>query len=84
MIARIEINTTEQAEALRAFAKALKMKIQINSNDNHSGVSDWFDELTENQKRLLEKGEQDLKENRTYTHQQIEEKIKNHLERNFK
>ena len=54
MIAHIEIKTNEQAEALKAFAMALKMKIRL--EEDSSSYNPKF--------KMIKQGEQDLKESK--------------------
>ena len=55
MIAHIEIKTNEQAEALKAFAMALKMKIRL-EQDSSSYNPKFI--------KMIKQGEQDLKESK--------------------
>ena len=55
MIAHIEIKTNEQAEALKAFDMALKMKIRL--EEDSSSYNPKFI-------KMIKQGEQDLKESK--------------------
>lgn len=40
---------------------------------------DWADDLSVNEKKLIEKGINDISTSKTYTHEQAKEIIKNHI-----
>lgn len=64
----------DKLESLKAFLKALKIKFEITEE------KDWFDELTFEQKKSIEKGRTDLKAGRVVSHEDVKKQVRELIE----
>jgi len=44
--------------------------------DNSSNEKDWWDDLSEEEKKGIEEGLRDIEEGRTYTYEQVKDEVK--------
>lgn len=68
------ISQTDDTNVLAMVKEALTSFTQKNED------SDWWDELSDEQKKAVEQGQQDIKAGRTFTNQEVKDSIRAKIE----